>query len=135
MEKRTTGVLEQFETVIATIEEDEIACGLLDRVLALAEDCFVTVIKIETRLKLARLRMDDRDLRNLEESLEGERTHIFENLAAAIRTLNSYIFENFKDRIPDGGILSEGPEAVNDYGEVAEWAGDLLTAVYQKRIR
>jgi hypothetical protein len=79
--------------------------------------------------------MDGRSLHKLGERLEGKQSYIHEELVSAIRSFNSYVCENFRGRIPDGGVFSEDPEAVRDQEAVADWVGKLVMAVYRKRTR
>lgn len=127
--------LERFDLIVKIISSDEIACSLIDKLLNAAERYFCKVFEMESRLKIARLRLDGEELRDLTENMDKNRRYAHEALIADLHIFNRYILKEFAGEVPVGGIFSKSPEAIHDRYAVADWAGDLLTSVYQNRKR
>lgn len=127
--------LDRLEIVIRTISGDEVACSLLEKLLASAEAYFCKVFEMETRLKMARLRIEGAELRELTENLDKNRRYAHEALISDLHIFNRYAIREFSEDIPVGGIYSKQPESIRDRIAIADWAGELLAAVYQNRKR
>ena len=72
--------LDRFEMVVRIIAENEVACSLMEKLLSAAERYFCKVFEMETRLKIARLRVDGNELRELTENLDKNRMYAHEAL-------------------------------------------------------
>lgn len=127
--------LERFDTVVADVATDDVAVSLLEKVLNSAERYFCKVVEMETRLKIARLRMDGDELRDEIQRLDANRRFAHEALISNLHIFNRYIIKEFGGIVPIGGIFSKSPEAIHDRIAVADWAGELLSAVYNNRKR
>lgn len=130
-----TAAMERLEKVIRLAGEDEVAMSLLDKLLDSAERYFGTVVKMEARLKMARFRMDGDELRELVQTLDRNRHLAHEALLSNLHILNRYLFKEFGEEMPIGGIFSKDPEAIRDRAAVGDWAGELLYALYANRKR
>lgn len=128
-------VLERFEIINRIITEDEVATSLLEKLLDSAEQYFCKVFQMESGIKMARLRLDGETLRDLTENLGKNRRFAHEVLISDLCIFNRYILKEFGDDVPLGGIFSKSLEAIQDSIAVADWAGELLTALYQNRRR
>lgn len=127
--------LERFEIIVRIISDNEVANTILEKLLNSAESYFCKVFDMESRLKMARLRLDGEELRDLTEDLNKNRRYAHEALISDLHIFNRYIIKEFGNDVPVGGIFSKDPEAISDRIAVADWAGELLTAVYQNRKR
>jgi len=127
--------LDRFEMIVRIVSDDEIACSLLEKLLSAAERYFCKVFEMETKLKIVRLRVDGDELRELTENLDKNRTYAHEALIADLHIFNRYILKEFGEDIPVGGIFNREPDLIHNRVAVADWAGDLLTAIYQNRKR
>ena len=127
--------LDRFEMVVRIIADNEVACSLMEKLLSAAERYFCKVFEMETRLKIARLRVDGNELRELTENLDKNRSYAHEALISDLHIFNRYVMKEFVDEMPVGGIFNREPELIHNRVAVADWAGDLLTAVYQNRKR
>jgi hypothetical protein len=127
--------LDRFEMVVRVIAENEVACSLMEKLLSAAERYFCKVFEMETKLKIARLRVDGNELRELTENLDKNRTYAHEALISDLHIFNRYVMKEFADELPVGGIFNREPELIHNRVAVADWAGDLLSAVYQNRKR
>jgi hypothetical protein len=127
--------LDRFEMVVRVIAENEVACSLMEKLLSAAERYFCKVFEMETKLKIARLRVDGNELRELTENLDKNRSYAHEALISDLHIFNRYVMKEFADELPVGGIFNREPELIHNRVAVADWAGDLLSAVYQNRKR
>jgi len=125
--------LDRFEMVVRIIAENEVACSLMEKLLSAAERYFCKVFEMETKLKIARLRVGGNELRELTENLDKNRMYAHEALISDLHIFNRYVMKEFVDEMPVGGIFNREPELIHNRVAVADWAGDLLTAVYQNR--
>ena len=127
--------LDRFEMVVRIIAENEVACSLMEKLLSAAERYFCKVFEMETKLKIARLRVDGNEFRELTENLDKNRTYAHEALISDLHIFHRYVMKEFAEEMPAGGIFNREPELIHNRVVVADWAGDLLTAVYQNRKR
>ncbi len=127
--------LDRLEIVVRTIKDDEVACSLLEKLLSSAEGYFCRVFEMETKMKMARLRMEAEELREFTENLDKNRRYAHEALISDLHIFNRYAIKEFGEDIPVGGIYSKSPESIRDRIAIADWAGELLTAVYKNRKR
>jgi hypothetical protein len=128
-------VLDRFEMIVRLIAENEVACSLMEKLLSSAESYFCMVFEMETKLKIARLRVDGNGLRELTENLEENCAHAQEVLISNLHIFNRYIVKEFANELPIGGVFNREPELMHDRLAVTDWAGDLMSAVYQNRKR
>jgi hypothetical protein len=126
--------LDRLNIVVRTIPQDEVAVSLLEKLLATAEHYFGKVVEMQTRLKLARLRLEGEDLRELTEVLDKNRSLAHDALISDLHIFNRYLLKTYEDA-PIGGIFNKSPDAIRDRIAVADWAGELLSALYQERRR
>lgn len=127
--------LKRFEEIIDLVDGDEVALRLLEGLLEKAERYFSSVVKMESRLKMERFRLDPDQLRELTENLDQNRHMAHNALLSDLHILNRYLFKEFGKQVPVGGIFSESPEAIRDRAAVGDWAGRLLYALYDSRKR
>ena len=127
--------LKRFEQVVQIVSDDEIALSLLEKLLDKAEGYFCKVFEMETRLKLARFRMESDEFRSFATNLDQNRRLGHEALMADLHIFNRYVLKEFKEIMPIGGIYSKDPETIRDRVAVGDWAGELLSAIYQNRPR
>jgi hypothetical protein len=127
--------LDRLEIIVRIIGGDEVACSHLEKLLSSAEAYFCKVFEMETRLKIARLRLEGEELRALTENLDKNRRYAHEALIADLHIFNRFFIKEFGEDVPVGGIFNKDPDAIRDRIAVADWAGELLTAVYQNRKR
>ena len=68
-------------------------------------------------------------------NLDKVRRYAHDALISDLHIFNRYIIKEYQDDVPVGGIFSKNPDAIRDRIAVADWAGELLAAVYQNRKR
>ncbi|TYO96745.1 uncharacterized protein DUF3232 [Geothermobacter ehrlichii] len=124
--------LDRFNIISRLVCQDEVAVSLLEKLISSAEHYFSKVVEMETRVRLARLRIDGEELRELTEVLDKNRTMAHEALISDLHVFNRYLMKNYEDA-PVGGIFSKDPDAIRNRVAVADWAGELLAAIYQER--
>lgn len=127
--------LDRLEIIVRIISCDEVACSLLEKLLSSAEAYFCKVVEMETRLKIARLSLEEEELHALTENLDKNRHYAPEALISDLHIFNRFIVRQYEEDVPVGGIFDKDPDAIRDPIVVADWAGEVLTAVYQKRKR
>ena len=127
--------LERLEMIVRLVQQDEVAVSLLEKLMESAERYFCKVVEMESRLKVARLRLEDQELRDLTEVLDKTRHLAHEALISSLHIFNRYVLKEFGDDIPVGGLFNKNPEAIRDRIAVADWAGELLSALYKERRR
>ena len=127
--------LDRLEISIRIINSDEVACSLLEKLLSSAEAYYCKVFEMEARLKIARLRLEGEELHELTENLGKNRHYSHEALISDLHIFNRFIVREYGDDVPVGGIFNKDPDDIRDRIAVADWAGELLTAVYQNRKR
>ena len=127
--------LDRLEIIIRIINSDEVACSLLEKLLSSAEAYYCKVFEMEAMLKIARLRLEGEELHALTENLGKNRHYSHEALISDLHIFNRFIVREYGDDVPVGGIFSMDPDAIYDRIAVADWTGELLTAVYQNRKR
>lgn len=127
--------LDRLDIVVRIITDDEVACSLLEKLLSSAEAYFCRVCEMETRLRVARRRKKGEELRQYTENLDKNRRDAHDAHISDLHIFNRYIVREYEGEIPVGGIFSKDPEAIRNRVAVADWAGELLTAVYQNRKR
>ena len=127
--------LERLEMIIRLVHQDEVAVSLLEKLLESAERYFCKVVEMESRLKIARLRQEDQELRDLTEVLDNTRHMAHEALISNLHIFNRYALKEFGEDIPVGGLFNKDPEAIRDRIAVADWSGELLAALYKERRR
>ncbi len=128
-------VAQRFELITKIIYADEVAVSLLEKVLVSAEGYFRTVLAMETRLKIERLRLDGHELMALAETLEKGRRSVHDVLLSDLTVFNRYISREFGKDIPAGGLLGKELDPADGNGEAGDWAGELMMAIYQTRRR
>lgn len=131
----SSDALERFEAIIAIVSHDDVAVSLLDKLMDSAERYFGKVCEMERGLKIARLRMEGEELRERTEHLDKSRRYAHEALISNLHIFNRYILKEFTGDIPFGGIYSKAPESIRDRVAIADWSGELLTALYMNRKR
>lgn len=117
------------------VARDEVATSLLECFLEAAERYFGTVVRMESRLKMARLRLEGEELRDLTQTLDRNRALAHDGLLASLHILNRYLFRQHGGDMPKGGIYSNDPDTIRDRAAVGDWAGELLCSLYQNRKR
>lgn len=127
--------LDHFEIIVRIIAGNEVAYSLLEKLLSSAEHYFCKAIEMETRLSIAQLSVDGNELCALTENLDKNRSYAHEALISDLHIFNRYIVKEFANELPKGGIFNRDPELIHDRIAVADWAGDLMSAVYQNRKR
>lgn len=127
--------LKRFEEVVNIIAEDEVAVSLTEKMLESAQRYFAKVVEMESRLKMARFRLEGEELRDLTQLLDKNRRMAHEALISNLHILNRYLVKEFGDEMPVGAIYSEDPESIRDRIAIGDWAGNLLFAIYQNRKR
>lgn len=127
--------LERLEIIVRIISSDAVACSLLEKLLSSAEAYFSKVCEMETRLKITRLRLGGEELHELTETLGKNRHYAHEALISDLHIFNCFIVREYGDDVPVGGIFNKETDAIRDRTAVADWAGELLKAVYQNRKR
>jgi len=126
--------LDRLNLIVRLVAQDEVAVSLLEKLLASAESYFGKVVEMETRLKTARLRLEGEPLRELTEVLDKNRSLAHEALISDLHIFNRYLLKHYEDA-PVAGLFNKPPEAIRDRIAVADWAGELLAAVFQNRRR
>ena len=138
LERHTKGAdaaMNRFNEIIELAGEDTIAMSLLEKLVESAERYFTCVTTMEARLKMARFRLEGEELRDLTQTLDGNRRLAHNAMLDNVAILNRYLFKTFGQETPIGGIYSKAPETIRDRAAVGDWAGELLYALYVNRKR
>jgi len=125
----------RLDEVLSVCGKDEVATSLLEKLLESAERYFQCVVSMERKVRLARFRLEGQDLRDLIQSLDTTRRLAHNTLIDNVAILNRYLFREFGEEIPVGGIFSKDPEAIRDRAVIGDWAGELLYSLYYARKR
>lgn len=125
--------LERYNEVVEIVSADDVAASLLEKLVESAERYFGSVVKMEARLKMARFRLDGEELRDLTETLDRNRRMAHEALISNLHIFNRYVIKEFGKDVPVGGVFSKDPESIRDRVAIADWAGELLCALYANR--
>lgn len=127
---------QRFEQILRLIQGDDVSLSLLENLLESAERYFQTVVSMEHKVRLARLRLEGQNLRDFIHSLDTHRSLSHNTLLDNIAILNRYLFKKFgPDAVPVGGIYSKDPESIRVRALVGDWAGELLYGLYLNRKR
>ena len=124
----------RFNEIIRIISGDEVAVSLLNTLIDSIERYFYTVVRMETKLKVLRFRLEADALQSLTIDLDRQRHLAHEALISNLHIFNRYILKEF-DEVPVGGIFSEDPTMIRDRIAVADWSGKLLCALFANRKR
>jgi len=125
-------IMIQLNQIAELISDDEVAVSLLNTLIDSSEKYFGAVVRMETRLKTARFRLEGEELRELTSELDRQRHYAHEALISNLHIFNRYLLKEFDD-VPVGGIFTGNPEMIRDRIAVADWAGKLLCTIYNKR--
>lgn len=126
--------MDRLNIISRLVSQDEVAVSLLEKLLSTAEAYFGKVVLMESQLKTARLRLEGEDLRELTEVLDKNRKLAHEALISDLHIFNRYLLKNYEDA-PIGGLYSKSPESIRDRVAIADWAGELLAALFNERRR
>jgi hypothetical protein len=126
--------MDRLNIISRLVSQDEVAVSLLEKLLSTAEAYFGKVVLMESQLKTARLRLEGEDLRELTEVLDKNRKLAHEALISDLHIFNRYLLKNYQDA-PIGGLYSKSPESIRDRVAIADWAGELLAALFNERRR
>jgi len=127
---------ERYLRVKEISKEDSNVSSLLESLVGSATRYVCHVANMEAQIK--RNSVDSREstpsfyLRErarLRESLDSERRIYHNALISRLSALNRYLFNEFPDEIPAGGIYSLDPESIRDRRYVGTWAGNLVSAI------
>ncbi len=126
--------MDRLNIISRLISQDEVGVDLLEKLLAAAESYFGKVVRMEAQLKTCRLRLEGEELRELTGVLDESRKWAHEALISDLHIFNRYLLKNYQDA-PIGGIYSKDPESIRNRVAVADWAGELLAALFNERRR
>lgn len=126
--------MDRLNIISRLVSQDEVAVSLLEKLLSTAEAYFGKVVLMESQLKTARLRLEGEDLRELTEVLDKNRKLAHEALISDLHIFNRYLLKNYEDA-PIGGLYSKSPDSIRDRVAIADWAGELLAALFNERRR
>jgi len=104
-------VISKTSALIRLIADDEVACSLLEKLLTSTEAYFRNVFEMETRLKIARLRLEEVELRELNKHLDEIKWRAHEALIADLHIFNRYVIKEF------------GPCGNTDWRYLQQWPG------------
>lgn len=128
--------LERLEQILEIAKDDEVSLSLAEKLMESAERYFQSVVSMERKVKLAKYRLEGKDLRDLIQSLDTTRHLAHNALLDNVAILNRYLFKEYGiDTVPAGGVYSEDPETIRDRAAVGDWAGKLLFGLYVNRKR
>lgn len=126
--------MDRLNIISRLVSQDEVAVSLLEKLLSTAEGYFGKVVLMEGQMKTARLRLEGEELRELTEVLDKNRKLAHEALISDLHIFNRYLLKNYED-VPTGGIYSKDPDSIRDRVAIADWAGELLAALFNGRRR
>lgn len=128
-----------IEQVLSVAGKDEQAAKLIEELCKKAHGYVEAVYAMETKLQIARFRLEGEQLRELTEDLDQFRRFAHNTLIDQIRLTNRYLFRRFgTEEIPAGGVYSGDPEhIVNDTyrAAIGDWAGQVVLAYFTQRKR
>ncbi|MDY0300266.1 MAG: DUF3232 domain-containing protein [Trichlorobacter sp.] len=131
-------VVMRYQKVMTLVAQDEVAVKLLDGLLEAALRYFGRVVMMENRLATARFRLEGEELRHLTEELDRHRRYAHDALISDLHIFNRYLVKNYQEELLDEGLeggIFPNPEAIRDRVAIADWAGELLSGIYQERKR
>lgn len=130
---------ERIQLVLNLVNGDETACSLIEKACTSAFEYVAAVYTMEMTLKTQRFRLEGEGLRQLTESLDVTRRRKHDLLIDDIRIANRYLFKNYGQDIPEGGIYSGDPWHLSEDNlnriAVGDWAGRLVYAFFEERKR
>ncbi len=110
------------------LENDEVGLGLLRGLTFSALDYVDTTVNFEAHRR--KLQDSERFIDNSVEvvaELDFNKRIAHEALLSKLNSFNRYLFNNYREDAPIGGIYSlEPPESIRDRHCVADWAGYYL---------
>lgn len=136
--KATETTMGRYKKVIEITGHDEVAAKLLEGLIDAGTRYFSKVVEMEHRMASARFRLDGEELRELTETLDRSRRLAHESLISSLHVFNRYIVKEYGEELKEAGIeggIFPKPEAIRDRIAIADWAGELLTGIYENRRR
>lgn len=126
--------LERLQEVKEIVEGDATGERLIERTLEKASEYIGRVSSMERHLTLAKFRgIEGEILRDLTTRLDRSRRLAHDALISELFTANRYLFRNYADDMPVGGLFTLSPEAIHDRIAVGDWAGHLVGAIVANR--
>lgn len=126
--------LDRLQRIAALLDGDATGEKLLDELVAAGQRYFEQVNRLEWFMRLRARRLEGEERRAEIERLDANRTRAHENLLASLYALNRYLVRTYEE-VPPGGVFSRDPETIRNRVAVADWMGDLLSALYRNRRR
>ncbi len=128
---------DRYVEIEEILEDDKKGLALVHDLVDMAASYIEAVVNMETSIKIIRFRIDD-PIKQRERigALDKFRTIKHNALIAQLKIVNRYLFKNYGDDVPIGGIYSLNPMTLSheDRVAIAEWANYLAVALFKKGI-
>lgn len=123
------GALERVELIKKVIASDGRAMQLVGDVIRCANSYIQSVNTMERSMKSAQFRMETDQYQRLVMQLDQRRRILHDALLSQLNITNRYLFKNFKEEIPVGGLFSHDPSQYHDRAAIGDWAFELINEI------
>jgi hypothetical protein len=127
--------LESFEQIMQGIADDDEAVSLFDELLKAAECYFLSVVGMESRLKMAGLRLGGQAFQGLFETMHRRRSAAYDALVSARCAFNRHLSRRQGKEASSSGTCFGDPKTTPESVAMDDWAGALLCTLYRGRKR
>jgi hypothetical protein len=126
---------ERIQNVLGIVSTDNNAMDLIQETLTKGVKYVEAVYNMETQLSIYRFRMEGEEYRSVAERLDSLRKIAHDAFIDSIMICNRYLFRNFGELIPAGGIYSDDPMHLsnNDRMAIGDWAFGLVKDYFIER--
>ncbi|MBU0456541.1 MAG: DUF3232 domain-containing protein [Nanoarchaeota archaeon] len=116
--------------------EDKKGLSLIEELLTKAISYIDCIVRMDIS-NTVRFRLEEEEMINKLVELDHLRRIKHEALISQLNITNRYLFKNYEvdNDIPAGRVYSLPPETIRDRVSVGDWAGYLITGLYENRDR
>jgi hypothetical protein len=142
MEKETvTRAYNRYEEILKILNSnsDERGLKLIKELLKKIFNYIENVTRFELFIKQKKYKLeteckDAEEYRETMQNLDNIRRLSHNALIDQLNIVNRYMFKNYRDETPIGGIYSLDPNSMKDRTAVADWAGYLAEAITRRNL-
>ena len=129
------GTRDRLMAILEIIDGDEKAIKLIDETLKSIFQYVERIYRMEISMQMNRFRLEGEDYRQATQALDQARTRAHDALISNLTACNRYLFQNFEDEIPTGGICNIDPAVLQAGGRkaIGDWAIELEYEIINNR--
>jgi hypothetical protein len=126
----------QILTIVNQSKRKTIYINLISQLITKCLDYIRAVNSMEVFIRLNRFRLEPLDFQERTKDLDTRRRLAHNALIDQLTITNRNLFTNndFKRKIPIGGIYSLNPSSITDRASIAVWAGYLVNSLARRSI-